>query len=131
MPFVEEFMTRTPLTLDLSATVGDAIGLMHDEDVRHLPVVDEGQALVGLISDRDTRALAMSWDTRAARAAALEQNVTELMSTDLVSCTPTTSLEDAVHLLLDHKVGAIPVVDARDNRLVGILSYTDLLRTLI
>jgi len=131
MPMAADIMTSSPITVDTMATVADAIGVMHDEDVRHLPVINEAGELVGVVSDRDTRALVLSFGSTGAQVLALDKPVSDMMSSDILTCTPSMDVEDVVHLFLDHRVGAIPVVDEREGTLVGIVSYMDLLRTMV
>lgn len=118
---VSDVMTMDPATIQTTATVGEAIRELEALTIRHLPVLD-GQALAGMVSDRDLRPL-VDEDDHFARP------VTEVMATDLVTVLATDSLGRAVDLILAHRVGALPVVDA-GRFLVGIVSYMDLLEVL-
>lgn len=127
----EEIMTKNPITASDDMTVAQALSLLHDLDVRHLPVVRAGE-LVGIVSDRDLRALDMprveEEETLRTQAALYEAPVSEVMNTSIVQTHPETSLAELVDLLTMHRIGAVPVVDPSTNRLEGIVSYIDVLR---
>lgn len=128
-----DLMTERPVTVSDSATLGDAIQVVQTLQVRHVPVVDDAGDLVGMLSDRDLRALSIprnvdeEWldDLRAA----LATPVTRVMATDLVVVQEETETAEIIELMLEHRIGAIPVQNA-DGGLVGIVSYTDVLREL-
>lgn len=110
-----DLMTRRVVTIRASATVAQATQVLQEMDVRHLPVVDADRCLVGMLSDRDLRGQGG------------DQKVTTVMSSDVVTVGTTTELGELIDLMLDLKVGALPVVDPHDE-LVGIVSYMDVLR---
>lgn len=126
-------MTEDPITLRPNAKVREAVRLLQSMEIRHLPVVDEEQGLVGMLSDRDLRGVSLPhliderWfgDLRMA----MEEAVSTVMSSDVLSVDMETEARDIIELMLEHKVGAVPVVDA-DGGLVGIVSYMDVLREL-
>lgn len=125
---VGEIMTRSPMTAESTTTVGEALGLLYELDVRHLPVVDEGR-LVGMISDRDLRTLlGPSFRLGVAKTDVLERPIGPLMSSDVRSVDPETELSEAIDIMLDNRVGALAVTSAEDDQLVGIVSYVDILR---
>lgn len=100
-----------------------------DLDVRHLPIVSDGE-LVGIISDRDLREvtsrLVAEGETEINRV--LDRPISDLMSADVLSVDPETELEEVVDLMIEHRVGALPVVSPGTDELVGIVSYVDVLR---
>ncbi len=124
-------MTRGPATVEESAPVSDAAAEMAAGGFRHLPVVNGSGALVGMISERDLRALLGTDVARFedATADALSQPVLEAMTPDPVSLPPTATLAEALEVFADERIGAIPVVD-EDDRPIGIVSYVDVLGTL-
>jgi len=128
-----EIMTSDPATVTPRATIAEAWDLMRELDIRHLPVVD-GEALVGMLSDRDLGNLEVTRLLTEEGADALRRQlarpVVQLMSTDVVAAEPETEVSELVTLLLEHKVGAIPVVTPDTRRIVGIVSYIDVLRVL-
>jgi acetoin utilization protein AcuB len=128
-----DVMTEDPATISMTATVGDAVRMLQTLDVRHLPVVDDDGTLVGMLSDRDLRALTfpeiVGEEYRGQIQTALEAPVSSVMSSDVVAVEVEDEISLIIELMLDHKIGAVPVVDS-DDSLVGIVSYVDLLRQL-
>lgn len=126
---VAELMTEDPITVTPRATVSDALELMVSHDVRHLPVVSHDR-LVGMLSDRDLRGLFVpDRDLSGAYdASRLDVEVGDIMSTQALSVTTEQDVDDAIEVLLEHRVGAVAVIHPLDGTLVGIVSYTDILR---
>jgi acetoin utilization protein AcuB len=122
---VDEIMSPKPIAVEANQTVREALRRLITEDIRHLPVVDEG-ALVGMVSDRDVRGLASDVLSGAELSEQLARPVSEVMSSDVVTVDPETEIVEAIDLMIEHKIGALPVV--ADSQLVGILSYVDVLR---
>ncbi len=128
-----DVMTPNPMTIRSQATVAEAWDLMGEMEIRHVPVVDDG-TLVGMLSDRDLGRLDVTRMLVAEGADALRQElatpVAKLMSLDVIAAEPETELGDIVDVLVEHKVGALPVVHPDTRELVGIISYVDVLRAL-
>jgi acetoin utilization protein AcuB len=126
-----DVMTPNPATVTPAATLAEAWDLMRELDVRHLPVVD-GERLVGMLSDRDLGTVDVIRVLTQSGADSLRQQlsrpVVQLMSADVVAAEPETEVSELLTLLLEHKVGAIPVVTPDTRQLVGIVSYLDVLR---
>jgi acetoin utilization protein AcuB len=133
--FVSRSMSRKVVTVVKETTVLEAQSLMQSREIRHLPVVDEDDRLVGIVTDRDIRS-ALPYDLAKGKADSRERDkyaqlkVGDIMSTDVLPVSPTHTLQDALLLLERKKVGSLPVVDD-DNRVVGILSVRDLMRAFI
>ena len=125
---VVDVMTRNPLTVSPSETVGQADEIMTDNRFRQLPVVQNGE-LVGIITDRDIRSfLSGSLLTNLeAREKALSTKVSEIMTSEPLTLSPDDDLQEAVELFIEEKIGGMPVVDEAEG-LVGIITYVDLLR---
>lgn len=129
---VQEIMTSDPVTVDATAPVAEALRILHDLDVRHVPVLDGGE-LVGMLSDRDVResevrGLEESVESGPSESPSLATPVAELMSTSLATVSPEDDVLDVIDLMLAQKVGALPVVEEHSGDLVGIVSYVDILR---
>jgi acetoin utilization protein AcuB len=126
-----DLMTPNPDTVGPQTTIAEAWDLMRELDVRHLPVVQDG-ALVGMLSDRDLAHLDIARLLSAGGADALRRelatHVDRVMTTEVVSVEPETELSDVIELLVETRVGAIPVVRAGSREVVGIVSYIDVLR---
>jgi acetoin utilization protein AcuB len=120
MTTASDIMTAKVVTIRQTATVREALKLLAELDVRHLPVVDEHEGLVGMISDRDLLRLRRSSEV-------LGQAVSEVMSGDVLVVTPSTHVDEIIDLMTENKIGALPVVDA-DQQIAGIVSYVDVLR---
>lgn len=115
---VRDMMTKDLITCSPDETLAQAAQKMASGDIGCCPVVESGQ-LVGVITDRDitVRTVARGLDPNS-------QHVREVMSTNLVTVTPDTSVEDACRLMMDYQVRRLPVVE--ENRLVGMVSLADL-----
>ncbi|HTM44755.1 MAG TPA: CBS domain-containing protein [Polyangiaceae bacterium] len=125
---VDEIMTTVPVTTSPRATVRQALRLLHELDLRHLPVVDDGR-LIGMLSDRDFRtALGPGYLDGVSSAEAMNGSVAALMSSDLVCVSPETEIAEVVDLMIEHRVGAIPVAGDDEDDLLGIVTYVDVLR---
>lgn len=122
-----DIMTTSPICVTIRTRLGEAIEVMHENDVRHLPVLD-GERLVGILSDRDLRAL---WDpaldVRVGDGRVYDRRVSDFMSSDLITVAEEDEIDAIIDAFVDHKVGAVPVVDA-DGTLAGIISYLDILQ---
>jgi acetoin utilization protein AcuB len=115
---VRDVMTTRLVTIGAETPCDKARRLMDEHRIRHLPVVDGGR-LVGMLSDRDVRSAASgSPGIPAGR----------IMSPDPVTVTSATRIEHAARVMLDRRFGSLPVVDGT---LVGIVTYTDLLRAFV
>ena len=128
---VFDVMSKDPLTVSPSDTVGKAEDLMYENHYRQLPVVENKQ-LIGIVSDRDIRSfLAQSSLLEPEeRARALRTKVTNIMTSKPLTVSPDDDLREAVELLIEEKIGGIPVMDESQG-LMGIVTYVDVLRFLL
>jgi acetoin utilization protein AcuB len=128
-----DLMTEDPVTVTASSTVGEAMQILQELNVRHIPVVNQSNELVGMLSDRDLRAVSVprtiDEEWLGELRIALETPVARVMSSNVVTVQEEASMPEVIELMLDNKIGAVPVVDA-DSALVGIISYIDVLREL-
>ena len=120
MERASELMTAEVVAVPVTGTVRDALRVLEELDVRHAPVVDEQRELVGIVSDRDLAPL-------HERPRALELRIADVMSADVVAVEPEADLVELIDLLVEHRIGALPVVD-HENHLLGIVSAVDVLR---
>jgi acetoin utilization protein AcuB len=125
---VVDVMTRNPLSITPSETVGQADELMSENRIRQLPVVND-RALVGIITDRDLRSFLSNslLSSPEERERALGTEVNDVMTTRPLTLAPDDELQDAVELLLEEKIGGVPVVDESEH-LIGIVTYIDILK---
>ena len=128
-----DLMTPNPVTTTPKASIAEVWDLMRELEIRHVPVVERG-TLVGMLSDRDLSHLDMSRTLAVEGAEGLRQElatpIVNVMTSDVICVEPETELSDVVELLLEHKVGALPVVRPDTREVVGIVSYIDVLRAL-
>ena len=129
---VREWMSPSPTTVGPETSVSEARELMRRKVIRHL-LVTEGERLAGIITDRDIRlnlpspATSLSvWEVNYLLA---KLTVGDVMAKAVITVEPERPIEDAARLILEHRIGALPVVE--DDRLVGILTETDLLRAFV
>jgi acetoin utilization protein AcuB len=116
---VADRMTANPVTVTPSDTLGKAKALMDAGGFRRLPVI-EGGKLVGIITERDLRSHSGYLDAT---------RVSGAMTPSPMTVPSHSSVEDAARLMLEHKVGGMPVVD--NGQLVGVVTTSDLLRALL
>jgi acetoin utilization protein AcuB len=126
---VRDLMTKEPLTVSLDTPVVEARRTMVDRRIRHLLVTDGGR-LAGIVTDRDIR---LNLPSPATSLSVWEINyllgrmtVGSIMTSTVITVEPGRDAVAAARLMLDHKIGALPVVDA--GTVVGILTETDILR---
>ena len=131
--FVSRSMTRKVITVDQEATIFDAQELLAKNKIRHLPIVDQDRRLIGIITDRDIRS-ALPYksfmEDSDVKKKISEFRVKDFMTKDPISISPAYTIQDALLLIQNSKVGALPVVDD-DAKLKGIISVRDLLRAFI
>jgi len=119
---VRERMTAPVVTIFRDTDYQRALELMQEKRLRRLPVVDRERRLVGIVAERDLLLAA----TRYPRAGV---DIGEFMSTKLVTAAPGMSIGDAARLMLEHRVGGLPVVDG--GALVGIITESDIFRRFV
>lgn len=131
---VRQCMSLNPAYVDVRARVREVIRVMQSRDIRHLLVAEAG-TLRGMVSDRDIRGYLLHLDKRIdfqdAAKARLDAPVSDVMQADVISVEPETEIVEAIEAMLTHHIGALPVVDSHSNRLVGILSYVDVMRAAV
>lgn len=130
---VDEIMTEDVTTVEETASIGDALQLLEELDIRHLPVVRGGE-IIGMLSDRDLRSIGLSLvsdlESLDQVRARMEPTVSTLMQGGVVSVDRSAELSEVIDLMLEERVGAVPVVEEDSADLVGIVSYVDVLRAL-
>jgi acetoin utilization protein AcuB len=109
---VIERMTPPPATITGETSVKEALGIIQEHKLRHLPVLDEGGRLVGIVSEKDL--LRADGDSQ----------VEKVMTREVITVTEYTALEEAARIMADHRISSLPVM--RDGKLVGIITETDL-----
>jgi acetoin utilization protein AcuB len=129
--FMREKIQRNPVTIRPEASFFEARALIHEKGVRHLPVIDKNNHLVGIVTDSDIREAAPS-DATLLSVQELNYLLGKLKvgsimtpKEKLITITPDTIIEEAVQLMHDHKIGCLPVIEGEN--LYGIFTETDAL----
>lgn len=125
----KDLMTAPVVTLPSDATIVDAWVLMTRRSFRHLPISSVHGTLVGMVSDRDLIRHAPDLVIAGIQSTAARRRLAEIMSPRVLSATPTTDIREVARVMMDERVGALPILDI-DRRPVGIISKQDLLRGL-
>ena len=133
--FIDKSMTRKVITIDPESSIVEAGKRMQQHKIHQLPVVDESNTLVGIITDRDVRSALPSSlpgeeENQQQRERLERLKVGDIMTRNPVTVSPANTLQDALLLMQKVPVGAFPVVDG-EGRLVGIISNHDLMRAFI
>ena len=130
---VSDVMARPPVTVYWGATVGAAWQLMRTRRLRHLPVLDDADRLVGIVTDRDLRQVildpAIQEQLGNVPKALNILAVKEVMTWGVVTTRPDIEIREAARLMHEQKLGALPVVDG--GRVVGILTERDVIKTFV
>ena len=115
-------MSRDPISISPEASIQEAIELMKTHSIRHLPVVDGQERLVGWVSDTELRGVFI--------ASMIEElTVGDVMISDPITVSSTDVLEQAALLISKHKIGGMPVLE--DGKLVGIITVVDILEAFV
>lgn len=116
-------MTKALVTIDKEALLTKVIELLLEYSVSGLPVVDEQNNLVGIITEHDVMNFAFSGDADATR-------VKEAMTTDVFAFKPDKKLSEIINCFASRRIRRVPIVDD-DRRLIGIVSRRDILREML
>lgn len=125
---IEEIMTSEPIRLHPNDTLGDAYKVMAKKHIHHIPIVDNSNTLVGLISHRDVLAASGSV-LRQHPSDQSECRLSELMITDVVSTTPQADILKVARYIHDSRHGCLPIVEK--DQLVGIVTEYDFVEVAI
>ena len=128
---VADRMSKHPLTISQDESLSRAHRYMQEQGVRHLPVVNRDGDMVGLVTEDDLlkaepsgATLLSVWEIHSL----LERvKIRDVMVHEVITTTEGMPIEDAAHLMLEHKIGCLPVM--RDGKLVGIITESDIFRT--
>lgn len=119
---VRHWMSTDLITIKKEASIQEALALMKQESIRHLPVVDAEMNLAGWVTDADLRGVLI--------ASMLEElTLEDVMIRKPFTVHPDMPLEDAARILLEKRVGGLPIV--KDSKLIGIITVVDVLSAFI
>jgi CBS domain-containing protein len=129
---IRDIMVKEVFTLGRNDTLDLADDMMTLDRIRHLPVLEDGR-VVGVVSQRDlfrsALAAALGYGEKAQKTLLRTIRVKEVMSEPAITVSPETAVKEAAHLMLERKIGCLPVVEG--DALVGIVTETDLLRCVV
>ncbi|SHO58113.1 CBS domain-containing protein [Vibrio quintilis] len=123
---IEDMMTRHPHTLLPSNTIEDALSLMTEHDIRHVPVVNESNKLLGIVSHRDIlKAQDSSLDKAHTNGThrPYVYPLSDIMNKNIMTVSPIAGLKESAIFMQKHKVGCLPIID--HGQLTGIITDSD------
>lgn len=126
---VEEIMKTDVITLSPAALIEEALQLLQEHHIRHIPIVDETHQVIGIVSDRDVRDAAPSvFDQNPVRTE-MKNEIRSIMSSPVITVHPLDFVEEVAAIFYEQEFACVPVVS--QNKLVGIVTEKDMLYTLI
>jgi len=127
---VKDIMSREVHTVKRNDQLGVADSLMKQERIRHLPVIDEDGDVCAVVSQRDlfrgALLRSLGYGSRAEETILRQVVVKEAMSSEVITTTPDAPVAAAAQLMIERKIGCLPVIDA--GKLIGIVTETDFVR---
>jgi len=126
----QDLMTSPVTSLPSDSTLVEAWRVMKRKGIHHLPVTSMHGTLVGLVSDRDLLPYANELESSSSPEPSTGHKLAQVMSSRVLSATPTTEIREIAHVMLDEHVGAIPILDSSRHP-VGILTTSDILRAIV
>lgn len=129
---VRDWMTPNPVSVGPKTTLPEAHKIMKDQHFRRLPVVDHGR-LIGIVTLGDVREAGPSSATSLSifelNYLLAQLTVDKIMTHNVISVAPEAAIREAADLMLQHDVGALPVVEG--DQLVGIITESDIFRLIV
>jgi len=132
--YVKDQMTTPVFTLTPDTPFLDALKLMRERKIRRIPIVNEQGKLLGIVSERD---LLHAEPSPATSLSVWEMNyllwklrLGDVMTKTVITVTPLTKLQDAASLMIKHKIGGLPVVDAEE-KVIGVITETDIFKAFV
>ena len=114
--FVRDYMTRHPIMVEPDTSILEVQGIMSENNIRHVPVVETGKRLVGLVTRQNLRVSPIElaslnvWEITR-RLSSLRVSDVMVRARDIITIGPDTPIEEAAHLMVKRKVGCLPVVE--------------------
>jgi len=127
---VKDRMTRDPISIRTETSLKEALDIVRGNSFRHLPVLDKEDKLVGIVTEKS---LVYASPTSSTTLSVFEVDfilsrtkIGQIIQGDVITVAPDLPIEEAARVMIDHRIGCLPVVD--DGKLVGIVSDTDIFR---
>jgi acetoin utilization protein AcuB len=131
---ISDWMTREVITVEPDVSMMKASKILKEKQIRRLPVVDAGRKLIGIVTDRDIKeaspSKATTLDIHELYYLLSEIKVKDIMTIKPFTITPNNTIEKAALLMMEKRVGGLPVVDEQ-GVIVGIITESDIFKVLI
>ena len=131
---VRDRMSSPVITVTQETPFQEALQIMRERKFRRLPIVDKQQRLIGIVAERD---LLHASPSPATSLSVWEMNyllwklkIGDIMTTRVVSVSPDIPIEEAAKLMVEHRIGGLPVVDERQH-VVGVITETDIFKAFV
>ncbi|MRX72730.1 CBS domain-containing protein [Bacillus lacus] len=126
---VEQIMNKEVKTLKPDHTLEQAIAMMSEKRIRHIPIVSDDDVLVGIISDRDVKEASPSIFQLHNSLDDLKKPLKKIMKTNVITGHPLDFVEEVSAIFFEHKIGCLPIL--KQGKIVGIVTESDLLHTFV
>ncbi|REJ08270.1 acetoin utilization AcuB family protein [Halobacillus trueperi] len=126
---VEEIMKEKVITLSPEETIEKALKLLHEHHIRHIPIINEENEVIGIVSDRDVRDASPSIFDKETHHEELKNPIRSVMTSPVTTVHPLDFVEEVASIFYEQEIACVPVT--RDEKLVGIITEKDMLYTLI
>ncbi|WP_102345261.1 acetoin utilization AcuB family protein [Bacillus sp. Marseille-P3661] len=126
---IEEIMNRNVVTMRPHETIEKACEIMHSNRIRHIPIVDENNHVIGVISDRDIRDVSPSIFHSEEHLEDLQKPIASIMTEEVLTGHPLDFVEEICTIFYEHQIGCLPIES--EGKLVGIITESDMLHTLV
>ncbi|OQY01650.1 MAG: CBS domain-containing protein [Desulfobacteraceae bacterium 4572_130] len=127
--FIKKAMTSKVISIDIETEIIKAHEIMTKNNIRHLPVLDKDNKVIGMVTDRDIRS-AMPFNLSKKEKQNIKFKAKDIMTENPYTISSLATIQDALLLIQKNKIGGLPVVD-ENNKLKGIVSVRDLLSSFI
>ncbi|WP_458412202.1 acetoin utilization AcuB family protein [Schinkia sp. CFF1] len=126
---IEEIMNPNVVSMRPHESIGKAIELMDANRIRHIPIIDENQYVIGIVTDRDIKDVSPSILHADEHSEDLYRPISTIMTENVLTGHPLDFVEEVSSMFYEHKIGCLPIV--KEGKLVGIITETDMLHTLV
>lgn len=126
---VEEIMKKNIVTLSPDAKISEALQLLLQHRIRHIPIIEQDRQVIGIVSDRDVRDASPSIFDQASKQHVLQHEIRTIMSQPVITVHPLDLVEEIASIFYEEEFACLPVV--QNNKLIGIVTEKDMLYTLI
>lgn len=126
---IEQIMNKTVFTLTPEDSISSAISLIQEKKIRHIPITDHTQQVVGIVSDRDIRDASPSIFHMDEHIDDFNKPIHHIMKKDVTIGHPLDLVEEVAAIFYEQRISCLPIES--DGKLVGIVTETDLLHTLV